>query len=357
MNKHLYIGCLANEGNGFKTPVYINEEVQMNDHFALLGRSGCGKTTSMLQLAISKAERGDAVIIFDYNNIFAEDQILSDFLPKLNALRNDIDVYNDGFTCDILRPVTRRDGSEEHPDDVAEGFAEVLGRNMKCRGPIQMARLKEAASLAIEYYDERGISAVGDILSQHENAQSIALLDKLGSFFRHNIFRPGRFPIMEGCLNIIRLSNFPVSLQYATTELILSYLYRRASANALLTGKTSIFIDEAQNISGAQGIVSSLLTEGRKYGISVTVATQSLKQIQTSKVLGSLFQASSLFLFQPARNEINEIARYIDPSRATKWILRLKGLNIGEFIAIAPLVIGKQQIDRPVMVKTVFTDM
>ena len=72
-----------------------------------------------------------------------------------------------------------------------------------------------------------------------------------------------------------------------------------------------------------EAMLVQLLTEGRKYGLDVILATQSLARF-TNDTLVALNQAAVRLYFRPALNETKKLALQIDSVNVERTMLMLK---------------------------------
>jgi DNA phosphorothioation-dependent restriction protein DptH len=113
-----------------------------------------------------------------------------------------------------------------------------------------------------------------------------------------------------------------------------------------------VVLDEAQNLDlTEQSPVAKYLTEGRKFGLSLILATQTMKNLQGDK-LNRLFQAGHKLFFRPADTELQEHARLMAQSvggTQQEWIANLSSLVKGQCYSIGPSLntaTGKLETNR-----------
>jgi len=98
-----------------------------------------------------------------------------------------------------------------------------------------------------------------------------------------------------------------------------------------------VVLDEAQNLDLTEhSPVSKYLTEGRKFGISLILATQTMKNLQGDK-LSRLFQAGHKLFFRPADTEMQEHAKLLVQNigdSQQEWTSRLSSLSKGECYSV-----------------------
>jgi DNA phosphorothioation-dependent restriction protein DptH len=100
-----------------------------------------------------------------------------------------------------------------------------------------------------------------------------------------------------------------------------------------------VVLDEAQNLSHKlDRPVAGLLTEGRKFGFSLILATQTLSNLKQDEQ-DRMFQAAHKLFFQPAATEFHEYATILANSTGEKaevWVQRLSTLKKGECYSLGP---------------------
>jgi DNA helicase HerA-like ATPase len=78
------------------------------------------------------------------------------------------------------------------------------------------------------------------------------------------------------------------------------------------------------------------LKEGRKLGVSLIAATQTISGLGNSGIVDEFMQASTKFFFKPSDTELNKVATLLNKidSRysALEWARTLSQLKIGECV-------------------------
>lgn len=91
-------------------------------------------------------------------------------------------------------------------------------------------------------------------------------------------------------------------------------------------------LDEFQNMTLKPGsALSAMLREGRKYELSVWLATQFLGNYDKESV-DTLFQVGHKIFFRPTENDERNIADFIDQNKSNIWRKLLRELEVGEAI-------------------------
>src|SRR5690606_27111909 len=94
-----------------------------------------------------------------------------------------------------------------------------------------------------------------------------------------------------------------------------------------------LVLDEVQNLDHNEGSpLSKYLREGRKFGVSLILATQTLSNLKKEE-RDRMFMAEHKLFFRPADTEIRvfaEIAAQSTQQKTEEWIPKLADLKKGE---------------------------
>lgn len=316
--------------------VYYDTNEAMNGHITTTGKSGSGKSVFNQKLILQIAKNEGSVLAISIHGTLKTSEIFGMFREEFLTYIKTIDAYNEGLSCPLFGSSIGIYDDKERINRIGE-VTEVISRayDLKSR---QTACLRKAVA---EVYDRGGyhvdgVRAVADVLRDMDTNISENILEKMFMMFEHNVFRDGPFFLDRKKITITDLDGYDELTQHAVAEMILSYIWRMAVAGEFKKEKLHVFIDEAQNLSFAKGsTLEKMLTEGRKMGINLMLATQYVEK--NSKMSKLLNQSDLQVFFHPARNEIRETASIIDPARADEWTVTLKALEVGEFVAVGPL--------------------
>ena len=339
-------------GNAGRKKVMFDCGKAMNKHMALLGKSGCGKSTKVRGLMLDIVRQGGTVIALDFHHVLPEDQIFEKTRDEFSGYIYDIDVYNDGIPCDLLSPMRYADGTYEEEIDALGALTDVFSAKLNL-GSNQSAALLNALEIMcyLNLYQDKGISALSKILSLSKLKGSNETNEKMRMLFWHNIFRYGEWPVRKGRINVFRLSKFDKETQEVVAEVILSYIWRQAMVTGCVNDGTFLVVDECQNLSsGKKSILGDILCEGRKFGVNLILATQQLLQGSPSVVQQRMAQCGLCLYFQPDTASLRQIAKRIDPNAVKDWMPVLNSLKCGEFVAAGALSVGGYPIDQPLRV-------
>lgn len=329
--------------------VFYDPSRAQNGHMLLLGKSGTGKTTESEKIMLSLVQEGATVIAFDVHQTLALDQIFKDLEVEFSENCEIHDVYADGICCPFFTPLQLPSGNTEKKIATVEAMTAVMERVFRL-GIDQKASLRRALSDIMETgaYQKDGLLAVDKVLHRMGGKVETHVREKLHMLTHGEIFIDGDFFVAKGKINIIRLSDFPEDTQVEVAEMILAFIWRLALARALPCSPIYVFIDEVQNLSLTKNsIVAKLLSEGRKFGVNLIFATQSLRGGFSRAEAERIQQADLEFFFKPADDEMAKIASMIDRAEAKTWMLELSRLERAECIVKGSLSIGGVAIREP----------
>ena len=85
-------------------------------------------------------------------------------------------------------------------------------------------------------------------------------------------------------------------------------------------------------------------------GVNLILATQMVLQGTTNTVQQRLPQAGLMLFCKPAANRMALTAKMISPGDVDTWVLRLRNLRVGEFVAVGNYCIAGLPISYPVII-------
>ena len=334
-------------------PVYTNSKKTTNGHIALIGETGCGKTVQAQRICSSIVKSGGTVVVISQHNSFADSQIFEYYKNIINKYRNDIYVCDNGIPVHLFNPLRFTDGTFEKEIDTIGSITDIISRVLKL-GDNQREILRTAVQYVMEQgsYKELGFRAIGDALRVSDSKEGKSLYNRMKYLFDHNVFIDGDGFIQENKINIIHLDKIDLNVQYLINELLLSYIWRIANAEQFIEmGGIYIFIDECQNCdTNKKSPLSLMLSEGRRLGINLILATQMLLQSTNNSVQQRLSQCALILYFKPSFSRIESTAKLIDSLKWKKWIDKLKTLNMGDFVAVGDFLLNNKQVNYPLVV-------
>jgi len=160
------------------------------------------------------------------------------------------------------------------------------------------------------------------------------------------------FTDQESRCHIIQLMGFVRDSAQLITEFTLFDLYWYYRSYGSKDNPKIIVLDEVQNLDhGIDSPLGKMLTEGRKFGISLILATQTLSNLNKDEQ-DRLFQASHKLFFRPADTELRRFAQILSDVTGEKsddWVNRLASLQRGECYSIGPVLnssTGRLEVNR-----------
>ena len=343
---------MLNVGKYKEKIVTTNDSELTNRHVCVIGESGSGKTVECQRLIASAIENGATIVAFDMHGTLADDQIFWKYKPVFEKYERNVNAQMEGIPCNLFTPATYPDGTSENNINVIGSITEVIAEAINA-GSTQRSELRRALQYISENgdYERYGFGAVDIALRNARNRHAETVREKLFFLTAHNVFVSGDEFIHRNHINIFRLSRFDLKTQQLVAEIILAYLWRLANAEEFKVHPIYIFVDECQNMpAGKNNALAQMLSEGRKFGVNLILATQILAQGNTSALQQRITQCGVKLYFKPASNKVSMTARMIDPLRESDWCRLLKTLGIGEFIADGNFLVDGRERNEPLKV-------
>lgn len=168
------------------------------------------------------------------------------------------------------------------------------------------------------------------------------------------IFRKNALKIIEGKINVISLQGISPKTQKQIMEILLSVLWRQMRVKGYSEKTFTLVLDEFQNLDfHSESVLFQMLTEARKYNVSLILATQTLTGF-SKKELAVLHQAATKMYFQQGLADIRKAAKEIDAGHIDKWRIQLSNLRIGQAVAVGELEIGSRRLLQPVITTSAY---
>ncbi|CAB1073584.1 Cell division protein FtsK [Olavius algarvensis Delta 1 endosymbiont] len=327
-----------------------------NRHILIFGRSGTGKTYAIQSILYELGLAGQNSVIIDYTNGFLPDQIEPEFQESLKLKTHLV-----RQTPLPINPFRKQQqiihGFDPIPEDsqtVGGRVTSVVNSVYSSIGEQQHATLIETIADGLEQYgDSFNFNMLLEQL-QEQNSIGAALANKLKPLVNMKLFQAEDqdnwkklYGEINHRVNVMQLAGVPRDLSRITTEFVLWDLYDYAANSGDKNTPLPITLDEIQNLDHRlEAPLGKFLTEGRKFGLSLILATQTLSNLKADQK-DRLFQASHKLFFQPAETEIKEYAKILEVSqgeRASQWIERLTKLKKGECYSLGPSMNPKSGI-------------
>ena len=337
-----------NLGLSERFQVDIDLDRSANGHFLITGVSGAGKSCAGQLLIRNLAEAGRTVVVLDQHRLFSSENLWKPLQNDIFVLSSEIDALNKGIPLPLFSAMELPGGYQENDEDVAYALTGIFRQALRL-GDRQAADLRRGLlyMVAEGIYHTCGIAGLKETLEFIDSASVVRVEDKLRPILNRNVFVDGDF-IKNGQINIVRLSDFDIDTQGVISEILLSYLWRKAQAGAFIEAPAWVYCDECQNLNlGITGVLPKILSEGRKLGLNLILITQRIEEPKFK----SFTQAGTQLYFKPALSDANKIAKRLSSSRYADTAMALQTLRIGECIASGALVKGNHLIRRPLKIR------
>ncbi|CAK1709224.1 DNA phosphorothioation-dependent restriction protein DptH [Vibrio crassostreae] len=316
-----------------------------NRHLIIFGSSGQGKTYCIQGLLMSMFKSSIDPLVFDYTNGFLPNHLESEFKELVDP--------HSHVLCHKPLPMTpfRQQSQDfggieikEPPHTVAGRVASVFNKVYSSIGERQLAVLNNVIECGVQRHGQKyNFQCMHDDLLE-EGQIGEALASKISPLVKSNLFSSestgGWADMLNGSqqLNIMQLASLPHDISMLATEFMLWDLYAYACSYGTKNNPIPIVLDEVQNLDHRlESPLGKMLTEGRKYGLSLVLATQTLSMLKKDEQ-DRLFQASHKLFFAPAKTETKTYAKILELSvsgtKQVDWEERLGELKKGECLSV-----------------------
>ncbi len=329
-------------GECMKKKVTIDMKKSPNHHIGIIGESGTGKTTAMRYLAENIVECGGTVLFVDGTG--------DEIWDSLNSA-NVIDA-KEGIRLPLLTPLVSSRGCEESRFEVIEKVVDAMSR--QCHfGTAQADELKAALEWIGENgeYQKDGIRALDSALLMAGTRPAERVREMLSCITRNNIIVDGNFELATGKINRLDLRLMSERTIRIIQDLVISYVKRMAWSGMFALRPVYILVDELRNfVHGKNAFLPEIISEGRKYGLSVVWATQCFADIGDKNLCSRMMQAGSLLIFRPAENEVNILAKQIYSTNPGRYARIMRSLDIGSCLACGNFMWDETEVSYPIRV-------
>ncbi|EJL6412279.1 DNA phosphorothioation-dependent restriction protein DptH [Vibrio cholerae] len=317
-----------------------------NRHLIIFGSSGQGKTYCIQGLLMSLADAQIRSLVIDYTNGFLPNHLETEFIERVNPKSNIL--CNEPFGMSPFRAQKQDFGGifiEEKPHMVAGRVASVFNKVYSTIGERQIAVLNEVIESGVQRYGSAySLQNMLDDLNEEESAGP-ALASKLAPLVKSNLFSSNSdkswsevFESQENSSTIMQLASLNHDISMLCTEFLLWDLYSYACSYGSKEKPLPIVLDEVQNLDHRlESPLGKMLTEGRKFGVSLILATQTLSMLRKDEQ-DRLFQASHKLFFAPAKTETKTYAKILELSmpgtKQADWEKQLGELSKGQCLSV-----------------------
>jgi DNA phosphorothioation-dependent restriction protein DptH len=318
-----------------------------NRHLLIFGASGTGKTYAVQAIILELAKYFQNSLIVDYTNGFTTNQletIIRDVLkPQQHIIRREpLPINPFRQQCDVIEGFELPEDPATTAQRVSGVFAEIYQLGDQQKSALYTA-IRDGVN---EYGDSLNLAALMQRLRVISNsagptaASAASVITKIQPFVDTTPFGvedpkswEKLFSDTNSRCHIIQLAGFMKEFARLITEFALIDLYRYYRAQGDKDNPKVVVLDEIQNLDHRlESPLGQILTEGRKFGLSLVLATQTLSNLGKDE-RDRLFQASHKLFFKPADTEIRTYAGILADAteeRSEEWVRRLASLKRGE---------------------------
>lgn len=330
-------------------PVYweFDHKDLPNRHLIIFGRSGQGKTYCIQGLLMDMASNNINSMVVDYTNGFLPNQLEQEFNEEVNP-KTDLVAHSPLALNPFERQSQTVAGFEltDKSHDVAARIASVFNAVYSSIGEQQLPTMIRVIEEGLDLYGaDYGFDKMLTDLNEVGKVGE-ALANKLTPMVKANIFSTNSansgwasiYGSEESRTRLIQLATLPRDVWRLATEFILWDLYAYACSTGTKSNPLPVVLDEVQNLDHRlDSPLGKMLTEGRKYGLSLILATQTLSNLKKDEQ-DRLFQASHKLFFAPAETEIKKYADILEVtvkgSTRQHWIEELSSLSKGYCLSV-----------------------
>ncbi len=355
---------IGKKSNGEPVYWHYGHPQLANRHMLLFGASGSGKTYGIQCLLAEMAKESMRSLIIDYTDGFLPQQVETRFL-EIAKPQNHF-VISDKLP---LNPFRRQQqiidpsipAIEETSFQVASRISSIFTSVYSSMGDQQSSALVRVLEEGME--EDPNFSLNGVLARLREDSQyGESLASKLEPFIRSQPFKEGSDSAWEQMLtspenfvHVLQLKGVAREIQKLVTEFALWDLYDYACNTGSKNRPIPVVLDEIQNLDHrSDSPIDKMLREGRKFGLSMMLATQTTSQFDQEQ-RDRLFQAGHKLFFKPANTEINRFADLLSVATSgvskAEWAERLAKLQKGQCWSLGPVLTSNGTLqDKAVLV-------
>ena len=336
----------------------------------IFGSSGQGKTYAIQCMLCEMTKFRQNSLIVDYTNGFLPDQLEETTKKVLMPVQHV--VRQKPLPINPFLPQVSDNGGiviTENPNSIAKRIAGLFNSVYNV-GDQQYSVLHRAVMDGVEKLREdmnldEMLSIIEDMADNKKYKSSAqTLYSKFRPFILDRPFSNGEngydwdslFQKVDPLCNIFQLYGMDSYSGRLITEFILWDLYGHLQSRGKKTDPKVIVLDEVQNLDHKEGSpISKYLREGRKFGLSLILATQTMSNMKKDE-RDRMFNAAHKLFFKPADTELKsfaEIAALATRQRVDEWIRKLSSLKKGECFSIGPVldVSGEHLATRAIKIR------
>ena len=326
-----------------------------NRHLLIFGNSGMGKTYAIQAILCELARKGQNDLIVDYTDGFLPNQLQSETNRVLQPVQEIVKTKK--LPINPFRRQSQDIGGgliiEDSELDVGKRVASIF-ESVYELGEQQVSILIDAVRQGVETHkDAMTLDKLMPILESyvgdgvHPKASASTLLSKIKPFIEESPFATGTSIGWQGIFadsahrcRVFQMVKIDKTTARALTEFVLWDLWTYVCSNSTEKTPHVVVLDEVQNLDHRQGSpLEKMLREGRKFGVSLILATQTLSNLKKEEQ-AQLFQSGHKLFFRPADPEIGQYADFLyqmDKNHSKdSWKEILASLGKGDCLSVGP---------------------
>lgn len=341
---------IGSKSNGEPVYWHYGHPELANRHMLLFGASGSGKTYAIQCLLAEMAKERTRSLIIDYTDGFLPNQVESRFREVTKP--KDHFVITDKLPLNPFRRQQQiidpsRPAIEENSYQVASRITSIFTSVYSSMGDQQTSALVRVLEAGLEENPHFGLNEV--IIRLRDDSQyGESLASKLEPFIKSQPFREESSSAWEEMLiskenwvHVLQLKGLSREIQKLVTEFALWDLWDYVCNTGNKNRPIPVVLDEIQNLDHrSDSPIDKMLREGRKFGLSLMLATQTTSQFDQEQ-RDRLFQAGHKLFFKPANTEIPRFADLLSVATGVSksdWGERLAKLQKGQCWSLGPVL-------------------
>lgn len=329
-----------------------------NRHLFITGKSGQGKTYFVQTLLSEFAKLNIDSLVIDYTDGFLPNQLDPQFLNDYSDRVKHRFILQDKLPINPFKLQEIDLGGFVIPEteqDMVDRVVQVIDfvfdlgiqqRTLLSETIIQGYRANGESYRFAHLADELRYSEEKPMQNLYGRISALLSRDP---FSYESEFNWGEIFGNDGKINIFQLKGYQLNIQKVLIEFLLWDLYQYATRTGSEAKPLPIVLDEVQNLdfSGFSPAVK-ILREGRKFGLSGILATQSLDSIRGNDA-EAIYNAAEQVHFLPPDSQVAVIARSITSNSNDRKELEatLKTLHKGEAIVYGPIKYEDGSLSEP----------
>jgi DNA phosphorothioation-dependent restriction protein DptH len=341
---------LGTRGNGEQVYWHFGHPQLANRHLLIFGASGSGKTYGIQCLLAEMACQKLRSLIVDYTDGFLPQQVEPRFIEAVRPANHF--VVTDQLP---LNPFRRQQviidpsipAIEESSYQVATRIESIFSSIFEL-GAQQSAALIRVVQAGVE--NDPNFTLEGVLIGlQADSKYGETLGSKLEPLIRSEPFSEsdqaawgGMLESVGNWVHVLQLKGMARDIQKMVTEFALWDLWDYVQNTGSKNRPIPIILDEIQNLDhNSDSPIDKMLREGRKFGLSLILATQTTSQFNQEQ-RDRLFQAGHKLFFKPATTEIDRFSQILSQSTIgvtkAEWAKRLTVLEKGQCWSLGPVL-------------------